>query len=182
MANLKNNTESTKSTNSPKLTKDEIRLQAYTEMNAIRAESKLHGVKTQEVADCLGMSLDSLYNVLSARAFNSRSPEQYNTIAATYRMLIDKKIADKKNRKPNAKQIDMTEELIQAATTDNIVVVLPEDFELKRGSAVAGVTRRDYFAVTILNNIYATNTQRTGKEPEAAVKIADKLISELKKS
>lgn len=179
MANLKNNTEATK------LTENEIRLQAYTEMNAIRAESKLHGVKTQEVADCLGMSLDSLYNVLSARAFNSRSPEQYNTISATYRMLIDKKIADKKNRKSNAKQVDMTEELMQVATSnennleETTQYVIPDTPALQ---GITGVTRRDYFAVTILNGIYASNTQRTGKEPEAAVKIADKLISELKKS
>lgn len=176
MANLKNNSESTQ---------ENARLQAYTEMNASRAESKLHGVKTQEVADCLGMTVDSLYNVLAARSFNNRTPEQYNTISATYRMLIDKKIAEKKNRKSNAKQVDMTEELMQVATSnennleETTQYVIPDTPALQ---GITGVTRRDYFAVTILNGIYASNTQRTGKEPEAAVKIADKLITELKKS
>lgn len=176
MANLKNNSETTQ---------EDARLQAYTEMNAVRAESKLHGIKTQDVADCLGMSVDSLYNILAARSYNIRKAEQFQTIAAMYRMLIDKKIAEKKARKSNASQLCEIPVTFEVANpedptpTEVAPIVIPDNISLQ---GLTGVSRRDYFAVTILNGIYASNTQRTGKEPEAAVKIADKLIYELKKS
>lgn len=151
------------------------KLQAYKRVMSTLSEAKLLGVTVGEIAEEMNTNKNYVYHLIAPARFTMIKTEKYKSFEKTLHQIIKNKKKIKESRKSNASEIGVTiemEQLVSSTVQNNKVA------EYKLDTVIS---RRDYFAAVVLAGLYSSNFPRTGNEPQAAVKIADKLIEELKK-